>query len=168
MNCFNPKYECMSREEMRKVQSERLIKTVHRVYENVPFYRKKMDDMGILPGDIKSVDDIVKLPFTTKQDLRDHYPFGLFAAPMEDVVRIHASSEQPKADGSRIHENDIEIWSETMARTFACAGGTIRTLFKSLTVTVCLREALELITARKNWELPLCLFPPEIRKSKLC
>jgi phenylacetate-CoA ligase len=125
MNCFNPKYECMSREEMRKVQSERLIKTVHRVYENVPFYRKKMDDMGILPGDIKSVDDIVKLPFTTKQDLRDHYPFGLFAAPMEDVVRIHASSGttgKPTVVGYT--KNDIEIWSETMARTFACAGGT--------------------------------------------
>lgn len=125
MSCFNEKCECMSREEMRKVQSERLIKTVHRVYNNVPFYKKKMDDLGVLPGDIQSVDDITKLPFTTKQDLRDNYPFGLFAAPMEEVVRIHASSGttgKPTVVGYT--KNDIECWAETMARTFACAGGT--------------------------------------------
>ncbi|HBN83955.1 MAG TPA: phenylacetate--CoA ligase [Clostridiales bacterium] len=125
MNCFNEKCESMSREEMRKVQSERLIKTVHRVYNNVPFYKKKMDELGVLPGDIQSVDDITKLPFTTKQDLRDNYPFGLFAAPMEDVIRIHASSGttgKPTVVGYT--KNDIDCWAETMARTFACAGGT--------------------------------------------
>lgn len=125
MNCFNEKCECMSREEMRKVQSERLIKTVNRVYNNVPFYKKKMDEAGVLPGDIKSIDDITKLPYTTKQDLRDNYPFGLFAAPMEDVVRIHASSGttgKPTVVGYT--KNDIEDWAETMARTFSCAGGT--------------------------------------------
>ncbi len=92
MSYWNEKYECMSRDEMRKVQTERLIKTVNRVYDNVPHYRKKMDEKGILPGDIKSVDDLKHLPFTYKQDLRDTYPFGLFAAPMNEIVRVHASS----------------------------------------------------------------------------
>ncbi len=79
-------------EQKRQVQSERLIKTVNRVYNNVPFYCDKMKALGLEPGDIKSIDDLSKLPFTTKQDLRDNYPYGLFAAPMEEVVRIHASS----------------------------------------------------------------------------
>ncbi len=125
MYYFNEKFECMSRDEMKKVQSERLIKTVERVYNNVPFYKKKMDDMGLSPKDIKSIDDLNKLPFTTKQDLRDNYPFNLFAAPMDDVVRIHASSGttgKPTVVGYT--KSDIGDWAETMARTFACAGGT--------------------------------------------
>lgn len=88
----NPKMECMDRESMRKLQSERLIKTVKRCYENVPFYKQKMDEMGVKPEDIKSIDDICKLPFTTKHDLRDEYPFGLEAVPHDQVRRIHASS----------------------------------------------------------------------------
>ena len=125
MYYFNEKFECMSRDEMKKVQSERLIKTVERVYNNVPFYKKKMDDTGLSPKDIKSIDDLNKLPFTTKQDLRDNYPFNLFAAPMDDVVRIHASSGttgKPTVVGYT--KSDIDDWAETMARTFACAGGT--------------------------------------------
>ena len=89
---FNPKMECMEREEMRSLQSERLQKTVRTCYEKVPFYRKKMDARGVKPEDIQTIDDIVKLPFTTKTDLRDEYPFGLQAVPKEDIVRIHASS----------------------------------------------------------------------------
>ncbi len=123
MSYWNEKYECMSRDEMRKVQTERLIKTVNRVYNNVPNYRKKMNEKGILPGDIKSVDDLKHLPFTYKQDLRDTYPFGLFAAPMNEIVRVHASSGTTgKKTVVGYTKNDIEVWAEVMARTFAGAG----------------------------------------------
>ena len=112
-------------EQKRKIQSERLIKTVNRVYSNVAFYREKMKKMGLEPGDIKGIDDLHKLPFTTKQDLRDHYPYGLFATPMEDVVRIHASSGttgQPTVVGYT--KNDIDMWSDMMARSFVAMGVT--------------------------------------------
>lgn len=123
MSYWNEKYECMSRDEMRKVQTERLIKTVNRVYNNVPHYRAKMEQKGILPGDIKSVDDLKHLPFTYKQDLRDTYPFGLFAAPMSEIIRVHASSGTTgKKTVVGYTKNDIEVWAEVMARTFANAG----------------------------------------------
>ena len=89
---WNESMECMDRESLRKIQSIRLKKTVERVYHDTPFYRKKMQELGITPDDINSIDDIVKLPFTTKYDLRDNYPFGLCAVPMSQIVRIHASS----------------------------------------------------------------------------
>jgi len=120
---WNEKIECMGREEMRALQSERLIGLVHRVYNNVAFYRKKMDDMDVKPSDIHSIDDIVKLPFTYKTDLRDHYPFGLFAVPMKDIVRIHASSGttgKPTTVGYT--KNDIENWREVLARCLTMAG----------------------------------------------
>lgn len=84
--------ECMSRDELHELQTKRLKKLVKRVYTNVPYYRNKMHEKGIMPEDIKTVEDLEHLPFTTKQDLRETYPFGLFAAPMEEIVRIHASS----------------------------------------------------------------------------
>ena len=86
------KEESLSRDEIRLLQGDRLRKTVAHVYENIPFYKKKMDDMGIEVGDIKGIEDLNKLPFTTKQDLRDNYPYGFFAVPMKKVVRVHASS----------------------------------------------------------------------------
>ena len=89
---WNESIECMDRESLRKIQSIRLKKIVEHVYHNTPFYRKKMQELGITPDDINSIDDIVKLPFTTKYDLRDNYPFGLCAVPMSQIVRIHASS----------------------------------------------------------------------------
>ena len=89
---WNENIECMDRESMRKLQGIRLKKTVERVYHDTPFYRKKMQELDITPDDINSIDDIVKLPFTTKYDLRDNYPFGLCAVPMSQIVRIHASS----------------------------------------------------------------------------
>ncbi len=123
MSYWNQAYECMSREEMRKVQSERLIKTVKSVYENVPTYRKKMQEKGMLPGDIKSVDDLKNLPFTYKQDLRDTYPYGLFAVPMSEIVRVHASSGTTgKKTVVGYTKNDLEVWSEVIARTFTAAG----------------------------------------------
>jgi phenylacetate-CoA ligase len=89
---WNKEAECMSAEEKKKLQSERLVKLVKYVYDNVEFYRNKMDKAGVAPEDIKSIDDITKLPYTTKNDLRDTYPFGLFAAKQSDIVRVHASS----------------------------------------------------------------------------
>lgn len=119
------KEESLSREELRKIQGERLRKVCERVYNNVPFYRKKFDEAGVKPEDIKSIDDIKRLPFTTKQDLRDNYPFGLFAVPMDEIVRIHASSGttgKPTVVGYTRY--DIEIWAESMARTMTAAGVT--------------------------------------------
>ena len=119
---WNEKIECMSREEMKKLQSERLVKLVKYVYENVEFYRKRMDEAGVKPEDIKSIDDIVKLPYTTKTDLRDTYPFGLFAAPKSDIVRIHASSGTTgKATVVCYTKNDIDVWSECVARCLTMA-----------------------------------------------
>ena len=122
---WNEKMETMSREEMRALQSERLVATVKRVYENVPAYRAKMDAIGLKPEDIKGVEDITKLPFTTKADLRDNYPFGLFAVPQDDIVRVHASSGttgKPTVVGYTA--KDIEMWAECVARCMTMAGIT--------------------------------------------
>ena len=116
----NPTMECMDRESMKKLQLQRLQDTVKRCYENVPFYRKKFDKMGIKPEDIQSLDDITKLPFTTKYDLRDEYPFGLNAVPMDQIVRIHASSGTTgKPVVGTYTKNDIDNWAEGAARVLA-------------------------------------------------
>ncbi|MBH1939551.1 phenylacetate--CoA ligase [Mobilitalea sibirica] len=120
---WNETKECMSRDELHNLQSARLKKMVSRVYHNVEFYRKKMQQMGIEPGDIKDIDDLVKLPFTTKNDLRENYPFGLFAVPQSEVVRIHASSGTTgKATVVGYTRRDIEIWQECVARVLAMDG----------------------------------------------
>ena len=117
---FNPKMECMSREDIRKLQSERLAATVKRCYENVPFYKRKMDELGVKPEDIKSVDDVTKLPFTTKHDLRDEYPYGLQAVPMSEIKRIHASSGTTgKPVVGTYTQADLDMWSECVARVLA-------------------------------------------------
>jgi len=119
---WNKEIECMGREEMRALQSERLKQLVNRVYANVEFYRKRMDEIGVKPSDIETIDDIVKLPFTYKTDLRDYYPFNLFAVPMKDIVRIHASSGttgKPTTVGYT--KNDIENWREVLARCLTMA-----------------------------------------------
>lgn len=113
----------MSRDEMRACQSERLIDMVERVYHNVPFYRHKMQEKGLHPEDIKSIDDLKLLPFTTKQDLRDNYPFGLFAVPQSEIVRVHASSGttgKPTVVGYT--RKDLSMWSEVVARCLVSAG----------------------------------------------
>ena len=120
---WNEAKECMSRDELASLQSARLVKLVDRVYHNVEFYRKKMQQMGIEPGDIKGIEDITKLPFTTKADLRDNYPFGLFAVPQSQIVRVHASSGTTgKATVVGYTRKDIAVWSECVARAFAQAG----------------------------------------------
>ena len=108
---------------MTALQSERLVKLVAYMYEKVPFYRKKMDAAGVLPSDIKGIADITKLPFTTKDDLRDNYPFGLFAVPNTDIVRIHASSGTTgKATVVGYTQSDLDVWSEYVARCMTMAG----------------------------------------------
>ncbi|MBQ5838361.1 MAG: phenylacetate--CoA ligase [Clostridia bacterium] len=125
MPIFNPEIECASRDYLRAIQSARLIKMVKNAYENVPFYKAKFDEIGLKPEDIRSIDDITKLPFTVKTDLRDNYPFGLFAVPKGDLVRIHASSGttgKPTVVGYTQH--DIDVWAEGAARAISAAGGT--------------------------------------------
>ena len=109
---WNETKECISRDELAELHSKRLVKVVNRVYHNVEYYRKKMQEAGIEPGDIRGIEDITKLPYTTKNDLRDTYPFGLFAAPQSDIVRVHASSGTTgKATVVGYTRRDIDIWS---------------------------------------------------------
>lgn len=120
---WNETKECMSREDMTKLQSARLVKLVDYVYHNVEFYRKKMQAIGVEPGDIKGIEDITKLPFTTKDDLRDTYPFGLFAVPQSEICRIHASSGTTgKATVVGYTRRDLDTWSECVARCMNMAG----------------------------------------------
>ena len=121
---WNQKIECMDREQLAVLQTEKLRKTARKVYDNVPFYKQAFDEIGIKPDDIKSLDDLQSLPFTVKNDLRDHYPFGLFSAKSEDIVRLHASSGttgKPTVVGYTAR--DIKNWGDLMARSFAFAGG---------------------------------------------
>lgn len=128
---WNESSECMGRDEMRDLQNKRLMATVERVYHNSTFYRTKMHELGVTPTDIETIDDLVKLPFTTKTDLRDHYPFGLFSAPMSEIVRLHASSGttgKPVVAGYT--RKDLDTWSEVMARTFASGGCSRNDIFQ--------------------------------------
>ncbi|GAB6182538.1 phenylacetate--CoA ligase family protein [Thermodesulfovibrio hydrogeniphilus] len=117
--------ECIDREELKQLQLERLQSTIHRAYRYVPFYRKKFDDLGIDPDDISSLEDLKKLPFTTKEDLRQNYPYGLLAVPLREVVRLHASSGTtglPTVVGYT--RNDLKIWTELVARNLVAGGVT--------------------------------------------
>lgn len=117
---WNEAKECMSRDEMEHLQSVRLVKQVNNVYHNVEYYRKKMQAVGLEPGDIRGIEDLCRLPYTTKDDLRNTYPFGLFAVPKSEVVRIHASSGTTgKATVVGYTRRDIEIWEECVARVLA-------------------------------------------------
>ncbi len=117
------KIETLPREELRKLQSERLVWQVNRMYENVECFRKRMDEKGLKPSDIKGVEDLHKLPFAYKNDLRDYYPYGLFAVPLTDIKRVHASSG---TTGKRIvvgyTENDLDMWAECVARMLNAIG----------------------------------------------
>lgn len=122
-NYFNEEFETLPRVALEALQLKRLQATIARVYANVPFYRQSFDAAGIRPEDVKALSDLQRLPFTTKQNMRDSYPYGLFAAPMEEIVRIHASSGttgKPTVVGYT--QKDIETWTELMARSFVAAG----------------------------------------------
>ena len=124
-NYFEPEIECASREEIVALQNERLTKQVKHVYDNVSMYRERMDELGIKPEDIRTIDDLKKLPFTTKDDLREQYPYGLLATPLENCVRIQSTSG---TTGRRVvafyTQNDINLWEECCARAIVAAGGT--------------------------------------------
>ncbi|MCE2616463.1 phenylacetate--CoA ligase family protein [Phocaeicola oris] len=127
---WNENKECMSRDEMSALQGKRLHKIVNYVYHNVPFYRRKLQEMDITPNGIQTIEDISQLPFTTKQDLRDNYPFNMQAAPAEEIVRIHASTGttgNPTIVGYT--RKDIEIWSECMTRCLTAYGVTRKDIF---------------------------------------
>lgn len=120
---WNEKIECASRKDMEAIQSERLRETVNRIYHNVPAYRKKMQEVGLTPGDIHDISDLHKLPFTIKTDLRDNYPYGLFTVPMSEIVRLHASSGttgKPIVVGYT--RKDIQMWAEVVSRALTMAG----------------------------------------------
>lgn len=122
---YQPEIECASREQIREWQSERLVKQVRNVWDNVPYYRKRMEEMGLEPGDIQSVDDLHKLPFITKDDLRDCYPYGLVARPLRECVRIQSTSG---TTGRRVvafyTQHDLDLWEDCCARAIVAAGGT--------------------------------------------
>lgn len=122
---YQPEIECASREEIRRIQSERLVKQVKNVWDNVPMYRKRMEEKGLTPEDIKSVDDLHKLPFIEKDDLRNEYPYGLLARPLSECVRIQSTSG---TTGRRVvafyTQHDIDIWEDCCARAIVAAGGT--------------------------------------------
>lgn len=123
MKIWNPEMECMPRDQMEALQLEKLISTLTRVYEKSSVYKKKFDDVGFKPGDLKSLDDLPKLPFTVKDDFRDNYPFGMFLVPMDKVVRLHASSGTTgKLTVVGCTQNDLDIWSELVARMVTMVG----------------------------------------------
>lgn len=122
---FNEAIECADRETLSKIQSERLINIVKKCYENVPLYKEKFDELGITPDDIKSIDDIVKLPFTYKNDLRDTYPFGMLAVDRSELSRVHASSGTTgKQTVVGYTANDVDVWAESAARSIVAVGGS--------------------------------------------
>ena len=122
---YQKEIETMPREEMKKLQSEKIVKQVKHVYENVPYYRDLMDKQGVKPEDISGIDDLHKLPFLTKADLRDAYPYGLLAKPIKDCVRIQSTSG---TTGRRVvafyTQKDIDLWEDCCARAITAAGGT--------------------------------------------
>ena len=122
---YQKEIECASREELKAIQDEKLVKQVKHVWDNVPYYRKKMEEKGVTPDDIKSVDDLHKLPFLTKADLREAYPYGLMGKPLKDCVRIQSTSG---TTGKRVvafyTQHDIDLWEECCARAIMAAGGT--------------------------------------------
>lgn len=124
-NYYQKEIECASPEKLRELQDERLVKQVKHVWDNVPYYRKKMEEKGVTPDDIKGIDDLHKLPFLSKADLRDAYPYGLLAAPLKDCVRIQSTSG---TTGRRVvafyTKNDIDLWEDCCARAIVAAGGT--------------------------------------------
>ncbi len=124
-NYYQPEIETMPREQMIQLQNERLVKQVQHVWDNVPYYRKKMEEKGLTPADIQSIDDLYKLPFLSKSDLRDAYPYGLKGVPTSECVRIHSTSG---TTGKRVvafyTQNDIDLWEDCCARAIVAAGGT--------------------------------------------
>ena len=122
---YQPEIECASREEIVRIQNEKLVKQIRHVWDNVPYYRKKMEDKGVTPDDIQSIDDLYKLPFLSKEDLRESYPYGMLGVPMKEAIRIQSTSG---TTGKRVvafyNQHDIDLWEDCCARAIVAAGGT--------------------------------------------
>ena len=149
---WEPDNESMHREELEQLQLERLQATLNRVYGRVPFYRKQLDAAGVAPEDVVSLGDLARLPFTTKADLRDNYPYGLFAVPMREVVRIHASSGTtgtPTVVGYT--RNDIRTWSNLVARILTMGASPRTTSSRSPSATGCSPGRSACTTAPNGW-----------------
>ena len=128
---WNSSIECMDREQLHEIQSKRLVKMVEYVYHNTPFYRRKFQEMGLVPEDIRGIEDIGKLPFTDKLDLRDNYPFGLAAVPMSQIVRIHASSGTTGKPVVVLYtRKDLAMWAESISRAFTAFGASKEDIFQ--------------------------------------
>ena len=128
---WNSSIECMDREQLHEIQSKRLVKMVDYVYHNTPFYRRKFQEMGLVPEDIRGIEDIGKLPFTDKLDLRDNYPFGLAAVPMSQIVRIHASSGTTGKPVVVLYtRKDLAMWAESISRAFTAFGASKEDIFQ--------------------------------------
>ena len=136
-NYYQKEIETMPLEEMKKLQSEKLVKQVKHVYDNVEYYRNLMDEKGVKPEDIKGIDDLHKLPFLSKADLRDAYPYGLLAKPLSECVRIHSTSG---TTGKRVvafyTQHDVDLWEDCCARAIVAAGGSNEDVVRLLTATV--------------------------------
>ena len=147
---WNENAECMEREEKEELQLALFQQQVKRVYENVPFYKKKFDEAGFHPDDLKTLDDISKIPFTTKADLREAYPFGLFAVPDDEIIEIHSTSGTtgtPVVSGYT--QKDIDIWGECTARAIAMAGWRRQKLKNPKFIRI-------RIIHRRIWNRPRC------------
>ena len=156
--CCLEAIEVASRDEIAALQIKRLKRTLQNVYANVPAYRKKFDAAGVHPADFRQLDDLQKFPFTTKQDLRDNYPFGMFAVPKEHVARVHASSGttgKPTVVGYT--QNDIDTWANLVARSLRASGARPGCAFTSLSAMACSRAVSACTTA------PNILAPPSFR-----
>lgn len=168
MNYWQKEMETMPRAKLKELQLERLKHIAAYCYENVPFYHKKFDDCGFSPYKIKTLKDIEYIPYTTKEDIRDNYPFGMFAVPKKKIVRLHASSGttgKPTVVGYT--RNDLDMWSDVVARLCVSVGVTRRRHpHKFLLATVYLPGLLGCTTAWKKSECQLFQLLAEIRKSK--
>ena len=146
---YQPEIETASREQIRAWQDERLVKQVQHVWDNVPYYRKKMEEKGVTPADIKGRDDLHKLPFVTKADLREAYPYGLLAKPLKDCVRIQSTSG---TTGKRVvafyTQHDIDLWEDCCARAIVAA---TRTCARCPTATACSPAAPASTAAATRW-----------------
>ena len=137
-NYYQPEIETMPYEELRQLQNEKLLKQVRHVWDNVPYYRAKMEAKGVTPEDIRSIDDLHKLPFLSKADLRDAYPYGLLGKPLSECVRIHSTSG---TTGKRVvafyTQHDVDLWEDCCARAIVAAGATRDDVVHVATATAC-------------------------------
>lgn len=152
MAMYQPEIETMPQDQLRALQSERLVKQVRHVYDNVPYYRQKMEAKGVTPDDIKGIEDLHKLPFVTKDDLREAYPYGLMAKPLSDCVRIHSTSG---TTGRRVvafyTQHDVDLWEDCCARAIMQPAAPRTTSAMCPTATVCSQAARASTAAPTKW-----------------